>query len=142
MAGPAAVETPATTTTEAPGAADEPAPGFTFPLAEAADPVEGNAKGGNAKGNVGATGRAARAGRAGRAGRATPVCEGAIGIALREGRSRAVGAAAAPAGLADVVLGFKAAEKISPPTLVIEATVKVMSLRRSLAIGGNSTAEL
>ncbi len=136
MAGPAAVETPATTTTEPPEAADEPAPGFTFPLAEEADPVEGNAKGGNANGNVGATGRAG-SGR-----RATPLWEGAIGIALREGRSRAVGAAAAPAGLADVVLGFKAAEKISPPTLEIEATVKVMSLRRSLAIGGNSTAEL
>ena len=39
-------------------------------------------------------------------------------------------------------MGFTAAERMSPPALVSEATVKLMSLTRSLAIGGNSTAEL
>ena len=58
------------------------------------------------------------------------------------GRSRACGAEAALAGLAALVLGLSAAERTRPPALVIEATVKLMSLTRSLAIGGNSTCEL
>jgi hypothetical protein len=90
----------------------------------------------------------------GRAGSEAPDCTGAIGVApetgetgaiettFADGSRRAFGAEAAPAGLAALLLGFSAAERMSPPALVIEATVKVMSLTRSLAIGGNSTTAL
>jgi hypothetical protein len=67
---------------------------------------------------------------------------GVMAAALGAGRSLAWGAAAAPAGLAALVLGLTAAERMRPPALVSDATVKLMSLTRSLAIGGNSTAEL
>jgi hypothetical protein len=77
---------------------------------------------------------------------ATPETGGAGAIGATDdsgaGSKRARGAAAAPAGLAALVLGLSAEERMRPPALVIEATVKLMSLTRSLAIGGNSTAAL
>ena len=66
---------------------------------------------------------------------------GSVG-AMVTGRSRALAFGAANAGLAEVLLGFSAAESRSPPALVTEARVKLMSLTRSLAIRGNSTAAL
>jgi hypothetical protein len=77
---------------------------------------------------------------------ATPETGGAGAIGATDdsgaGSKRARGAAAALAGLAALVLGLSADERISPPALVSEATVKLMSLTRSLAIGGNSTSGL
>ena len=128
IAGPAPA--PAAATTPPPGSADSVtelpvAPGTVGP-AELRDTIDADDPAGTTNAALGATGP-------------SPAESSDAG---GTGRRRALGFGVADAGLAAVLLGFSPAESTSPQALVSEARVKIMSLTRSLAIGGKSTAAL